>query len=91
MVIAMSRYSQTQGIADKSQRVMETVVRRASFYRENPNRFAKDYLGIQLKLFQEIILVMMNVSTKFMFLACRGQMASLRRNAYDKGRNIGRR
>ena len=45
---------------------------RAAFYRENPHRFAKDYLGLELKMFQQIILVMMNFCTNSMFLAARG-------------------
>jgi hypothetical protein len=52
--------------------MMTTIAKRAAFYRENPNRFVKDYLGIELKLFQEIILVMMNYCTNSMFLAARG-------------------
>jgi hypothetical protein len=45
----------------------------ASFYRSNPHRFAKEYLGIELKLFQVILIFMMNVSHYFMYLASRGQ------------------
>lgn len=69
----MSKYRQyNTGIQDKSEKMMTTIARRAAFYRENPNRFVKDYLGIELKLFQEIILVMMNFCTNSMFLAARG-------------------
>lgn len=60
------------GIADKSERLMCTIASRASFYRENPHRFAADYLGLSLKLFQQILLVMMFSCTQFMFLAARG-------------------
>lgn len=45
----------------------------ASFYRENPHRFAKDYLGITLRLFQKILLYMMNISNYFCYIAARGQ------------------
>lgn len=69
----MSKYRQyNTGIQDKSEKMMTTIAKRAAFYRENPNRFVKDYLGIELKLFQEIILVMMNYCTNSMFLAARG-------------------
>ena len=69
----MSKYRQyNTGIQDKSEKLMATVAKRAAFYRENPHRFAKDYLGLDLKLFQEIILVMMNLCTNSMFLAARG-------------------
>ena len=69
----MSKYRQyNTGIQDKSEKLMTTVAKRESFYRANPNRFVKEYLGIELKLFQEIILVMMNICTNSMFLAARG-------------------
>ena len=59
--------------ADKARRVMEGVAIWTSFYRANPHRFAKDYLNISnLKIFQKILLYMMNISTHFMFLAARG-------------------
>lgn len=55
-------------------RVMETVAERAAFYRANPQRFVRDYLGItNLKWFQEVILYMMNNCVYFMYLASRGQ------------------
>ncbi|ASA21830.1 terminase large subunit domain-containing protein [Paenibacillus donghaensis] len=59
--------------ANKGDITKEKVKLWASFYRENPHRFAGDYLGINLKLFQLIILYMMNYSTYFMYLAARGQ------------------
>lgn len=43
-----------------------------SFYRSNPHRFAKDYLGINLHIFQEIILCEMFRESNSMFLATRG-------------------
>lgn len=54
-------------------RVMDTVAERASFYRANPHRFAADYLGLELKLFQQIIIYMMMMNDNFMYLASRGQ------------------
>lgn len=53
-------------------RLMETVAKRASFYRANPHRFARDYLNLRLSVFQQIIIFMMNLSTNAMFLASRG-------------------
>lgn len=58
--------------AENERRLMQTVARRASFYRANPHRFAKDYLNLELRLFQQIIIFMMNISTNFVFLASRG-------------------
>ncbi|MCM3257003.1 terminase family protein [Paenibacillus lautus] len=57
----------------KSNRLMEGIGIWASFYRANPHRFVKEYLGINLKLFQMILIVMMNFSHYFMYLASRGQ------------------
>ena len=59
--------------AEQTQRIMETVAERAAFYRANPHRLASEYLGLSLKLFQQIVLFMMNLSTNFMYLAARGQ------------------
>lgn len=61
--------------AENERKLMQTVARRASFYRANPHRFAKDYLNLELRLFQQIIIFMMNVSTNFIFLASRGKTA----------------
>lgn len=44
----------------------------ASFYRENPHRFARDVLNLDLKIFQQILLVVMNQSTSLAFIASRG-------------------
>ena len=43
-----------------------------SFYRANPHRFCKDYLNINLRLFQKILIYAMMVYDHFMFIACRG-------------------
>lgn len=57
----------------KSERLMDGIGVWASFYRANPHRFAKEYLGINLKLFQMFLIYMMSVSHYFMYLASRGQ------------------
>ena len=57
---------------DKANRVMEGVNVWASFYRANPHRFARDYLGLKLKKFQQIILCMMFRFTNSIYLASRG-------------------
>lgn len=43
-----------------------------AFYRENVHRFVADYLHVELKLFQKIILLMMNLCTITVFIASRG-------------------
>lgn len=63
-------------IVDKTytqDKTMQTVIERAAYYRANPHRFVKDYLGIDLRLFQMILIVMMNFNTNFMYLASRGK------------------
>jgi len=39
----------------------------------DPHRFCADYLNITLKLFQKILIFLMNFNTNFMYLASRGQ------------------
>jgi hypothetical protein len=66
----------------KSERLMEGVGVWASFYRSNPHRFVRDYLGINLKLFQIILLYAMNFNHYFMYLASRGQGKSFLSSIY---------
>ena len=77
--VANTRYTTT----------MNTVALRCAYYRANPQRFCEDYLNIHLKLFQQILIYMMMLSTNFMFLASRGQQGLLaRRQASNKvGKN----
>lgn len=71
--MALAKEVASEEINDKSSRVMNGVNLWCSFYRANPHRFARDYLGINLRLFQKIILAMMNISTNFIYCASRGQ------------------
>lgn len=68
-----SKKTQKEVANDKAERIMSGVALWCSFYRANPHRFCKDYLNINLKLFQMILLYMMNFSNYFMYLASRGQ------------------
>lgn len=43
-----------------------------AFYKENPHRFAMDYFGFKLHIFQQIILYMMNKSDQTTIIATRG-------------------
>lgn len=58
---------------EKSRRIMEGVAIWAAFYRKNPHRFVKDYLNVNLKLFQKILLYAMMLNNAFMYVAARGQ------------------
>lgn len=57
---------------DRQERILDGVREWASFYRANIHRFAEDYFHIRLKLFQAILLVMMDRCTTSVFVACRG-------------------
>lgn len=43
-----------------------------SFFRNNPDKFAEQYLHIELRLFQKILIVMMFCCTTFVWIAARG-------------------
>lgn len=64
--------TERQAKKDKLDILMRGVDIWASFYRSNPHRFVKDYMGIRLKRFQEIILCMMFRFPNAIFLASRG-------------------
>lgn len=50
-----------------------TLMNWVSYWRKNPQRFAQDYLGINLFLYQRILLYMMERVSIFMYVAARGQ------------------
>ena len=56
----------------RADKILEGMAIWAAFYRENPHRFAEEYLNLHLKLFQKILLVMMNYSDYFCYIAARG-------------------
>ena len=68
-----NKKSERQLANEKSERIMNGVAYWASFYRYNPQRFVKDYLHINLKLFQKVLLYAMMHNNFFMYLAARGQ------------------
>lgn len=57
---------------EHQEKVLEGVGAWAGYYRCNIHRFAMDYLHVNLKLFQMFLLVMMNLSTTFVFIGFRG-------------------
>lgn len=61
---------------NKTSRIMNTVAKRAGYYRENPHRLCEDYLFPEtpnfLKTFQKILIWAMMHSDSFCFIACRG-------------------
>ena len=60
-------------ISSREANVLDGVEVWAGYYRANPQRFAKDYLNVNLRLFQKILLFMMNISNFFCYIAARGQ------------------
>ena len=71
--MASKKKTEEQIRQEKTSLVMNTVAKRAAYYRENPHRFAEEVLGLNLKLFQKILLVMMFRNYYFMYIASRGQ------------------
>lgn len=71
--INIFKRNRTYSKNNKSDRLMEGIAVWASFYRANPHRFVKDYLGIELKLFQQILIYFMHYFYYFMYIASRGQ------------------
>ena len=59
-------------IQEKSDKVLNGVAYWASFYRCNPQRFAKDFLNLELKKFQKILIFEMMHNDRFMYIAARG-------------------
>ena len=73
MDISSTKKTERQLANEKSKRIMEGVAYWCGFYRHNPHRFAKDYLGVDLKLFQKILIYAMMANNFFMYIAARGQ------------------
>lgn len=66
---ALPRYNPAN---ERQTRILEGVAIWAAYYRSNIHRFVEDYLHVKLKLFQIIVLVMMDMSTTSVLVACRG-------------------
>lgn len=62
----------TYDIDSKIKSKMSNIMKWVGFYREHIDVFVEDYIEIKLKLFQKIILVMMDCNLYFLFLAARG-------------------
>ena len=57
---------------DQTDALMETVAWRAGYYRENPQIFCEEVLGVHLKTFQKIVLFEMMHNDNSMFISSRG-------------------
>lgn len=56
----------------KAQRIIDGIGAWASFYRANIHRFCIEYLNIKLKMFQQIIILLMNECMNGIMVAARG-------------------
>lgn len=56
----------------KSEKLMNGIGLWTSYYRLFPHLFVRDYLGVDLKVFQMILLYMMQTSVYLMYIASRG-------------------
>lgn len=71
-------YQTTKSVSNKNEvitsdkKFMEKVKIFASFYRQFPFEFAEDYLGVQLKFFQKLLLYIMFHFNFLMLIASRG-------------------
>ena len=67
-----SSFLSTTARNEHQEKVLEGVGIWAAYYRSNIHRFAMDFLHVNLKLFQMLLLVMMNLCTTFVFIGFRG-------------------
>ena len=56
---------------DKTDKILQVVAERCSYYRANPHRFCQDFLNVKLKLFQKILIWAMMIYDAFYFVAAR--------------------
>lgn len=62
-----------QVFREKHDKIMGAINRMAFYYRNNPHRFVKEYLNVELKLFQKIIIFMLCRTNYGLYAASRGQ------------------
>ena len=72
-MVKTKKLSAKEVAQEKADRLMNGVAYWAAFYRKNPQRFAKDYLNVNLKLFQKILIYAMMINYYFIYIAARGQ------------------
>lgn len=67
-----ANYNKASEEFTKSEKLMNGIANWAGFYRQRPDIFAEDYLGISLKPFQKILLYVMMNYNYTAFFASRG-------------------
>lgn len=68
----MKLRKQADELNERVESILEGIGIWAGYYRKHPDIFARDFLGLTLKLYQRILLIFMFYSTNFMFLGARG-------------------
>ena len=58
---------------EKKKKLFDGVSIWTAFYRNNPQRFVREYLNIRLKLYQKILIYAMMHKHHVMYFASRGQ------------------
>lgn len=66
------KVDKTKENMSKNERMRTQIKKWTTFYRLNMHRFVEHYFGIELFLFQKILLFLMNLHTYFMLVAARG-------------------
>ena len=64
--------SYSANIETKVKSKMTNIMKWVGFYRKNVHRFVEEYLHIELKTFQKMLLYMMDNNLFFQFWAARG-------------------
>ena len=67
-----NKKSEKQLANEKSEKILNGIATWCAYYRENPQRFVKEYLNISLKRFQKVLIYAMMHNNHFMFWASRG-------------------
>ena len=57
----------------KAEKLMNTIARKASYFRANPQRLISEYFGISLRIFQKILIFCMMKNNYLIYCASRGQ------------------
>lgn len=65
-----NRFEKSKSLGQQNE---ERLMNWVGYWRKNPHKFASDYLGFELYLFQRVLLYMMSKSNWFMYIATRGQ------------------
>ena len=72
MIMKNNKQTLEQVYREKHDKIMGAINRMAFYYRNNPHRFVKEYLNVELKLFKKIIIFMLCRTNYGLYAASRG-------------------